>query len=137
MPQGSLTRRRALARLTRLAAGLAMAPGLRLGTRRVEHPEPRAGITAANVLPPGRVPPGARRAYEAARTIPQVLDGLYCHCHCDCARRDGLRSLLGCFETEMPTTCGICTGEAELALELHRRGRTLDEVRDEIDTRFG
>ena len=99
------------------------------------HPDPRPGITAAAVLDPAGMPRPARAAYEAAREIPQVLDGL--DCHCDCAARDGLRSLLSCFETRMPLTCGYCREEAELALKLHREGRTLAEIREAVDREFG
>ena len=120
-------------------AGVPLAPTLAHArpTRRVvvPHPEPRPGITAADVLDPAELPRSARAAYAAAREIPQVLDGLYCHC--DCATRDGLRSLLGCFETRMPLGCGYCREEAELALKLHREGRTLAEIREAVDREFG
>lgn len=102
--------------------------------RAVIHPTPRPGITAAKVLPPERVPESAREAYKAARAIPEVLDGVYCHC--DCAERDGLYSLLSCFETEMPITCGFCLEEAKMAHRLAREGKSLDEIRAAIDAEF-
>jgi hypothetical protein len=98
------------------------------------HPTPRPGITAAKVLPPERVPESAREAYAAARAIPEVLDGV--HCYCDCAERDGLYSLLSCFETEMPITCGFCLEEAKMAHRLTRQGKALYEVRAAIDAEF-
>lgn len=101
----------------------------------VDHPEPRPGITGANVLPAADVPEKVRRAYDAAREIPQILDGL--HCHCECGKRDGLRSLLSCFETRMPTTCGVCREEAEQAYDLFLQGRTLAEIRKAVDRRWG
>ena len=101
----------------------------------VEHPTPREGITAEKVLPDEELPERARAAYGAAREIPQVLDGLYCHC--DCGERDKLRSLLSCFETRMPTSCGICREEAVMALRLHREGKSLDEIRAAVDRRYG
>ena len=73
--------------------------------RAVTHPDPRPGITAERVLADDAVPEKSRKAYAAARVHPEVMDGLYCHC--DCAERDGLRSLLECFASKMPTTCGI------------------------------
>jgi hypothetical protein len=100
-----------------------------------EHPTPREGITAEKVLPDEELPERAKAAYAAAREIPQVLDGLYCHC--DCGERDKLRSLLSCFETRMPTGCGVCREEAVMALRLHREGRTLDEIRAAVDRRYG
>ena len=99
------------------------------------HPDPRPGITAERVLAAADVPERSRAAYEAAREIPGVLDGLYCHC--DCAERDGLRSLLSCFETRMPTSCGICRESAELALRVHRDGGTLADVRAALDRKYG
>ena len=99
-----------------------------------QHPEPRPGVTAAAVLDPALVPEGARAGYEAAQAIPEVLDGLYCYC--DCTERDGLRSLLSCFETRMPVQCSICVGEARMAHRLARQGRTLTEIRKSIDDRY-
>lgn len=128
-------------RFLHAAAALALLAAPRalraLGRPLVRHPDPRPGITGANVLPPDRVTTeSARDAYEAARKFPELLDGIYCHC--DCAERHPeLRSLLSCFETEMPMSCGICTGEARLAARLTRQGKTLDEIREEIDERFG
>lgn len=126
---------RALGATAALAALGVLPRPLRALGRRAEHPEPRPGITAERVLPASEVPRSARRAYEAAREIPQLLDGI--HCHCECAARDGLRSLLSCFETRMPITCGYCREEAELALRLHREGRTLAEIRRAVDAEFG
>jgi hypothetical protein len=109
--------------------------GATLPRRRTHvHPTPRPSITGAAVLPPDRVPKSARAAYEAARAVPQVLDGL--HCYCDCAERDGLYSLLSCFETTMPFTCGFCREEAVLAHRLARKRKTLDEIRAAIDKEF-
>jgi hypothetical protein len=103
----------------------------------VEHPTPRPGITAAGVLPPSLVPnePGALEAYAAARRVPQVLDGLYCHCHC--SQTVGHRSLLTCFQTEHGAACDICQGEAMLADELAAKGASLADIRRAIDGRFG
>ena len=100
-----------------------------------KHPEPRPGITAAMVLDPQQVPERHRAAYEAAKAVPEVLDGIYCYC--ECAEHRGLRSLLSCFETEMPQSCGICKGEARLAYRLSREGKTLDQIRVAVDAGFG
>jgi hypothetical protein len=101
----------------------------------VTHPVPRPGITGDAVLPDDQVSAKAKEAYAAAREFPEVLDGLYCHC--DCGERDGLRSLLSCFESKMPQTCGICRGEAEMAARLAREGMTLEEIRKAVDKRYG
>ena len=138
----SFTRRQALLRLAATAAGAA---GLtmvlprealaRVAGLRAKHPDPRPGVTAEHVLADDAVPDKAKAAYRVAREIPEVLDGLYCHC--DCAERDGLRSLLSCFERKMATSCGICRGEATLAGKLHGQGKTLDEIRAAIDEEYG
>ena len=101
----------------------------------VVHPDPRPGITAERVLAEADVPERYRDAYRAAREIPEVLDGIFCHC--DCAAHRGLRSLLSCYESEMPQSCGICTGEARTAHRMHGRGATLAEIRAAVDRAYG
>jgi hypothetical protein len=101
------------------------------------HPTPRPGITAAGVLPASLVPngPGALEAYAAARRVPQVLDGLYCHCNC--SRTFGHRSLLSCFQSEHGAQCDICMGEAMLADQLTAQGASLAAIRRAVDAQFG
>ncbi len=102
------------------------------------HPTPRPGITASKVLPDTKLAdtPEALPAFEAARKVPQILDGI--RCHCGCADLDGFYSLLSCYEGDgMARMCVICQGQARLAERLFRSGRTLDEVRAAIDARFG
>lgn len=134
-----ISRRAALRRLMMtLAAGAATSPRVASAVGpypTVKHPDPRPGITAAGVLPDEHVPKKAKKAYAAAREIPEVLDGLYCHC--DCGERDNLRSLLSCFESKMPFNCGVCRGEAELAHRLHGQGKTLAEIRVAVDEEYG
>ena len=103
----------------------------------VHHPDPRPGITAERVLPAGMVPEGGGtlEAYEAARRVPQVLDGIYCHCNC--SKSIGHRSLLTCFESEHASSCGICMGEAMLAAKMHGSGNSLAQIRKAIDAQFG
>ena len=50
-----------------------------------------------------------------------------------------LRSLLSCYEGEeaMALECEICEGQARLAYRLHRKGRSLDQIRAAIDARYG
>lgn len=100
------------------------------------HPDPRPGITADKVLPPALVPhmAGAAEAYVAARTVPQVLDGLYCHC--DCSKHLGHRSLLTCFESDHAAYCDICMGEATLAAQMTASGNTLAAIRTAVDADF-
>ncbi len=100
------------------------------------HPTPRPGITGAKVLPAATFGDDERlvRAYTAARTMPEVFDGLYCYCHC---KEDmGHVSLLTCYESEHAASCDICLAEAQMAAELHGQGATLDDIRRAIDARF-
>lgn len=102
------------------------------------HPTPRPGITAAKVPTAEQLgashPAGS--AFEAARAVPQVLDGI--RCHCGCAELEGFYSLLSCFEDEaMARHCLICQGQARMARRLHDAGKTLDEIREAIDARYG
>jgi hypothetical protein len=46
-------------------------------------------------LPPERFSGKVRRAYTIARTIPEVLDGLYCYCRC--RENSGHKNLLSCY----------------------------------------
>ena len=101
------------------------------------HPDPRPGITAESVLSEEAMPntPGAADAYQAARAMPGVMDGLHCHCHCK--ETAGHRSLLTCFESSHGAYCDICMSEAMQAMQLAMNGSTLDQIRKAIDTRFG
>lgn len=134
-----LTRREAVAQTLGWVSGVAAAALLPRPLHALSpdgrHPDPRPGITAAAVLADDAVPEEARKAYGAARDIPAIFDGL--RCHCECAARDGLRSLLSCFETKMPITCGTCRNEAEVARAEFLRGRTLAQIRKTVDKRFG
>lgn len=110
---------------------LAVAPGGGRG-----HPDPRPGITGRDVLAAATFAGYDRvvRSYEAARQYPAVLDGLYCYC--DCRHHFDHRSLLTCFESEHGASCDICLDEAWLAAEMHRQGRSLEEIRRAVDARF-
>lgn len=124
--------------------GMAMAVGTplwglpRSARRDPGHPTPRPGITAANVLPDSALVdyPGAQKAFDAVRQIPQVVDGI--RCNCGCAELPGFYSLLSCYEgAGMARICEICQGEGRLAARLHASGKTLDEIRTAIDARYG
>lgn len=100
------------------------------------HPTPRAGITGARVLPASTFGEDERlvRAYQAARAMPEVFDGLYCYCHC---KEDmGHVSLLTCYESEHAASCDICLGEAAIAVQMHAAGASLEEIRRAIDARY-
>jgi hypothetical protein len=75
-----------------------------------------------------------REAYEAARTHPEIFDGLYCACECD--KSMGHRSLLSCFESRQAIGCMACREEAELVGRLAKDGKTLAEIRHAVDLEF-
>ena len=100
------------------------------------HPTPRPGVTGARVLAAATFGDDQRlvRAYEAARAMPEVFDGLYCYCHC---KEDmGHVSLLTCYESEHAASCDICLGEAAIAAQMHAAGATLEDIRRAIDARY-
>jgi hypothetical protein len=103
-----------------------------------QHPMPRPGIDASKVLPASRLEdhPDAVPVFEHARAIPQILDGL--RCQCGCSDSPDKYSLLSCFEGDgMASHCEVCQGQTRLAFRLLRLGRTLDEIRDAIEEKYG
>ncbi len=132
MPERSQSRRTFLA----VAGGGALF--LLTGRRpRPQHPDPRPGITASRVLAAEQLAdyPDAISAFDAARQIPQVVDGI--RCSCGCATREGFYSLLSCYEEDgMARHCEVCQGTARLAYRLHRQGKTLAQIREAVDLRF-
>jgi hypothetical protein len=123
----------------RLAAAAVPAPhhcGAAVQPRQ-EHPDPRPGIDASHVVAREQLGHDADtiQAFDVARQIPQVLDGI--RCHCGCADQPNRRSLLSCFEGDaMARDCHICQSQARLAFDLHKSGRTLGVIRSVIDRRF-
>ena len=100
------------------------------------HPEPRPGVTAERILPASELKTEkARKLYDQAREIPEVLDGI--HCYCDC-HDDPMRhrSLLSCFESDQAAGCYACGTEARLVHKLHGEGKTLAEIREAVDRKF-
>jgi hypothetical protein len=118
----------AVAALLRPTGALAMA-------RPIKHPDPRPGITSANVLPDDKLPKktSVREAYAAARAHPEIFDGLACGCGCTGEHR----SLLVCYETEQPTGCWACRDETKLVGDAIAKGKTLAEIRKIIDEKYG
>jgi len=70
-----------------------------------------------------------REAYQVAKEIPEVLAQQPCYCYCE---RKGHRGLLDCFRTEHAASCDICIKEALLAGQMHRQGKTTEEIRTAI-----
>lgn len=100
------------------------------------HPDPRPGVTGEHVLAEEEI--GSRKrvreAYAAARTHPEIFDGVYCACECDKSMNH--RSLLSCFESRQAIGCGACREEGELVGRLARDGKTLEEIRRAVDEEF-
>jgi hypothetical protein len=131
-----MIRRAMLGALARACAGLLIA-GRASARATGPHPDPRPGIDASHLPAPEKVAehPDAVPAYDEARTIPEILDGI--RCQCGCAEQPGHRSLLSCYEDGMAMDCDICQGQARLAYRLHAKGRTLAQIRSAIDSRYG
>jgi hypothetical protein len=108
-------------------------------TAKPPHPDPREGITADKMIAPERlIAKGYEEeahVYAAVAKIPHVVDGIYCYCHC--AERSGHYSLLSCFESGHAAGCNACLGSGKLAAKLHAEGKSLDEIREAVDTEFG
>ena len=107
-------------------------------TQHSDHPTPRPGITAAKVLTKDQLGEhqDAAPVFDMVREIPHVVDGI--RCQCGCSALDDKYSLLSCFEADgMAGHCQICQGEGRLAYRLHKKGKTLDEIRSAIDAKFG
>lgn len=102
------------------------------------HPEPRPGIDASRVLAARQLAdtPDVIPSFDKIRRIPRIADGI--RCQCECRELPGFRSLLVCFEgAGMARHCGICQAQAKLAYDLHRAGRSLNQIRLAIDEEFG
>jgi hypothetical protein len=121
------------------SAVAALVPGRTLrATRRVEHPTPRSGITGKNVLTRADLSdsPKVVPLFDDIRRIPHIVDGI--RCHCGCPHPPEFYSLLSCYEgTGMARDCAICQGQGRLAVRLHREGKTLAQIREAIDAKFG
>jgi hypothetical protein len=93
---------------------------------RIEHPNPRTGVSGAAVLPPSvmkrQYGDAVGRAYAVALAIPEVLDGIHSYC------RSG-RSLLSCFESPAAANCDFCILAATRIYGLRASGRSLEFIR--------
>jgi hypothetical protein len=87
------------------------------------------------VLPPTLAPekfPGkTREAYQAAKSIPQLLAQLPCYCYCD--RGMGHKSLHSCFQDDHAAHCDVCVNEALLAYRLQKEQHlSAPQIRERI-----
>ena len=105
---------------------------------RSEHPEPRPGIDASKVLTHEELQntPDVIPIYDGIREIPHIADGI--RCYCGCADLPTYRSLLTCYEEQgMAMWCEICQGQGRVTYRLFKAGRTLDQIREAVDARYG
>ena len=87
-------------------------------------------IPFPHTLDPGQFQVASfREAYSVAKEMADVLAQQPCYCYC---QRMGHRSLLDCFKDLHATSCDICINEARLAGQLHRQGKTAEEIRAAI-----
>ena len=100
------------------------------------HPVPRAESHASHVTPAARYAsnPRAAETYALAAEIVSVIDGLYCYCLC--RETFGHYSLLDCFKSDHGAGCDVCLAEVELAYQMTEEGRSLDDIRQQIDVRY-
>lgn len=134
----NISRRDALRRLSALSL-TALVPNTAWASdsEPMEHPDPRPGITGEHVLSAERLAKkraSVREAYEAARSYPEIFDGLLCGC--ECKGTMGHRSLLSCYESEQPMGCVACREEAELVGKLAKEGKSLAEIRKAVDKEY-
>ena len=108
------------------------------GSRLEPHPDPRPGITGANVASARQLAdaPALIPLFDAVRAIPEIADGI--RCRCGCADIPGYRSLLSCYEgaNAMARECRTCQAEGRLASRLNKSGKSLDEIRAAMDRKF-
>jgi hypothetical protein len=127
-----ISRRRALALIPVFFMGVA-------GRRFSPHPKPRPGITAARVLQADQLADADAdviKIFNMVREVPQIADGVFCYC--GCSEMPDHYSLLSCYEADgMAQACVVCQGEGRMVYELHKKGKTLDEIRGAIDRNFG
>jgi hypothetical protein len=109
------------------------------GFRSAEHPDPRPDVDGSNVLTAEDLSgnPDLIPLFEGIAKIPHIADGI--GCTCGCASDPSIRSLLSCYEksSRMALFCEICQAEGRMAVRLHERGRTLEQIRAALDARFG
>ncbi len=83
----------------------------------------------ATLAPASFKRPDVREAYQTAKEIPGVLAQQPCYCYC---QRKGHRSLLDCFKTDHAASCNICVRESLLAGQMHRQGKSAEDIRRTI-----
>jgi hypothetical protein len=86
--------------------------------------------------------PGVQMAYQFAVARPDVMKWMVCYC--GCGDHSGHKSALNCFVKaggaqfdEHGSNCDVCVGIALDAMTMTEEGRSLREMRDYIDGKYG
>jgi hypothetical protein len=90
--------------------------------------------TTSQVLDPNNYVGQVKAGYAAAKEIPEICAKLFCYCGCDLTDCHG--SLLDCFTSDHGVDCHICQEESILALNFHRKGKSLSDIQKYIDKRY-
>jgi hypothetical protein len=100
------------------------------------HPTPRAEAAQALLMSPDRYAdtPEIAETYKMAADLRSTIDGLFCYCYC---KGGGHYSLLDCFKDDHGAGCDICLESVQIAHRMTQEGKTLDQIRAQLDTQFG
>ena len=135
----AISRRSFLAALPVIGAGLVTGSAVSRPFSVIDHPDPRPGIDASEVVSGellAALPEHIQEIYEMIREIPHIADGIGCSCFC--ITRPTYRSLLTCYYPNgMAMGCNICQSEARLVYGRYKEGQSLEQIRRAIDARFG
>jgi hypothetical protein len=71
--------------------------------------------------------PYQTHAYELATKIPAVIHQQPCYCYCD--RGMGHKSLHSCFSGTHGAQCGTCLKELYYTYQMHKQGKTAQQIR--------
>jgi hypothetical protein len=71
--------------------------------------------------------PYQTHAYELAAKIPNVIYQQPCYCYCD--RGMGHNSLHSCFAGTHGAQCGTCLKELYYTYQMHKQGKTAQQIR--------
>ena len=79
--------------------------------------------------------PKAQAAYQVAKEIPEILAQL--PCFCGCMSQFGHENNLFCFRDEHGSGCSICEDIALDARDMHKKGLSIDRIKEAIRSRYG
>jgi hypothetical protein len=99
------------------------------------HVDPASALVEVRpVLSPDMFTGKAALAYKYAAEISKVIDSQFCYCYCK--KDHGHKTLLTCFTNKHGAKCDVCIDEVLYAYELHKEGKSIDDIIVAIDKRF-